>query len=183
MIVEPDGSLEHSQRRFPSAASAFARALFLHRAFPHASWSDELVRDPEQYARPAEPDWLSGACLLVRRTALELIGGFDERFFMYSEDVDLCRRLRGAGFGIVYEPSAVARHQGGASAPRASLLPTLAHSRVLYALKHHGRRGSVPHSLGVALEAMVRSFAARERPARAGHRKALLSITRAYRDN
>ena len=61
--------------------------------------------------------------MLVRRDALEQLGGLDEGFFLYCEDMDLCRRLRDAGYDVRYEPAAVAIHEGGASAPRASLLP------------------------------------------------------------
>lgn len=61
-------------------------------------------------------DWVSGACLFVRRTALEQVGGFDERIFMYFEDNDLCLRLRRAGWQIVYNPQISVTHIGGASA-------------------------------------------------------------------
>src|SRR5690349_11546636 len=62
-IVEPDGTLDWSQRRFPRARSTLAQALFLHRFLPHAAWTDELVRDPAAYERAASPEWASGACL------------------------------------------------------------------------------------------------------------------------
>ena len=60
-------------------------------------------------------DWVSGACMLVRRSALHAVGGFDERYFLYWEDADLCRRLRGAGFRIRYVPGASAIHRVGES--------------------------------------------------------------------
>lgn len=64
----------------------------------------------------AQPvDWVSGACLLVRRDALEQVGGFDERMFMYFEDNDLCLRLRCAGWQVVYNPQVTIIHLGGAS--------------------------------------------------------------------
>ena len=62
-----------------------------------ADWASELVRDPADYERPGSPEWASGACLLVRRAVLEELGGWDEGFFMYCEDKDLCRRARDAG--------------------------------------------------------------------------------------
>ena len=61
------------------------------------------------------PDWVSGAAMLVRKSAYEQIGGFDERIFMYMEDVDLCRRLREKGWAIAYEPQAVVQHVMGHS--------------------------------------------------------------------
>jgi N-acetylglucosaminyl-diphospho-decaprenol L-rhamnosyltransferase len=69
--------------------------------------------DAEQGTR--EADWVSGACCLVRREAFESVGGFDEGYFMYVEDLDLCWRLRRAGWRVLYEPSAVAVHQQGLS--------------------------------------------------------------------
>jgi GT2 family glycosyltransferase len=60
-------------------------------------------------------DWVSGACMLARRDALEAVGGFDEGYFMYWEDADLCRRLRARGFEVRYAPAAVAVHLVGES--------------------------------------------------------------------
>lgn len=65
--------------------------------------------------RPAEPDWITGAAMMVRRAAFEVVGGFDERFFLYMEDVDLCRRLRAAGWRVLYEPDAQVEHDIGGS--------------------------------------------------------------------
>jgi hypothetical protein len=173
-ILEADGSLAFSQRRFPRLRSTYARALFLHRIFRRAAWTDELVRDAAAYEQPGSPDWVSGACMLVRRSVLEETGGFDERFFLYCEDKDLCRRTRAAGYEIRYEPAAVARHHGGASAPRAGLLPVLARSRVAYARKHFGRVGASLETLGVALNALTHAAVARGgRERRAGHLNAL----------
>ena len=121
--LNDDGSLDHSQRRFPRLRSTYARALFLHRVFPAAAWTDELVRDEDAYARRGTPEWVSGACVLVRREALVELDGLDEGFFMYSEDIDLCRRLWSAGYELVFEPAAVVEHVGGASAPRAASFP------------------------------------------------------------
>ena len=97
-LLEDDGGLAWSQRRFPRLRSTFSQALFLQRLAPLATWSDEVIRDPAQYERPGAPDWLSGACLLLRRSALETVGPMDEGFFLYSEEIDLFRRFAGAGF-------------------------------------------------------------------------------------
>ena len=121
-IEEPDGSLDFSLRRFPRLRSSFAQALFLHRVFPEASWVDEVIRDPAEYEHPHPVEWVSGACFGVRRSVLEQIGGIDESFFHYSEDVDLCARIWEAGYEVRYVPDALAMHEGGASAPRTRLL-------------------------------------------------------------
>lgn len=179
-IVDEDGSLDYSQRRFPRLRSTYARAFFLHRLFPSAPWTDELVRDEAAYVRRGSPDWVSGACILLRRKALEELDGLDEGFFMYGEDIDLCRRLRAAGYELLYEPAALVRHEGGASAPRAHLLPVLAASRIRYAAKHRSRAGALFERIGVALEAVTHVAVARGGiAARAGHARALrLAVTR-----
>ena len=179
-ILDADGSLDWSQRRYPRLRSTYARALFLHRLFPGADWTDELVRDEQAYARRGSPDWVSGACLLLRREALEALDGLDEGFFMYAEDIDLCKRLRGAGYELQFEPAATVEHEGGASVPRATLLPVLAESRIRYAAKHRGRLGSLLERLGIALEAASHVAVSRGGlAARRGHARALrLSLTR-----
>jgi hypothetical protein len=106
-----------------------------------------------RHAREHEPDWVSGACLLVRREALEAVGGFDERFFLYEEDADLCRRLRLAGWRIVFTPGAEVRHRLGhsmAKAPRRARLE-YQRSHVLYYRRHNGPASRVALRLLIAL--------------------------------
>src|SRR5207237_6661490 len=85
--------------------------------------------DAARYDESGDADWLSGACLLVRRRLLEELDGFDEGFFMYCEDTDLCRRTWDVGRSVRFVAEAKAEHEGGQSAPRSSLLPVLARSR------------------------------------------------------
>jgi GT2 family glycosyltransferase len=173
-IIGVDGSLAYSLRRFPRLRSTFAQALFLHRLAPRASWADELVRDERMYSRPLSPDWISGACILVRRTALERLAGWDERFFLYCEDADLCLRLRKEGFDIRYEPTAACLHEGGASGPRGTLLPVLAASRIAYARKHWGAAAVMLERVGVGLAALTHLLVGRGgSQTRAGHLRAL----------
>lgn len=169
-LLEPGDELAYSRRRFPSNGSTFAQAVFLHRVWPQADWTDELIRDPAAYERAGESEWVSGACMLVRREAFEAIGGFDERFFLYCEDTDLCRRLWDAGHSVRYEPSAVVRHVGGASSEVGATQAILARSRVLYARKHDGAFGARVHAVGVALGEATHAATALSRPAsRRGH--------------
>lgn len=173
-IVDDDGSLAYSLRRFPRLRSTYAQALFLHRVRPSAPWTDELVRDAAAYTRPATAEWLSGACMLVRRTAFEAIGGFDERFFLYCEDTDLCLRLGQAGHPVRFEPRAEVHHVGGASAGAGETQAIAARSRVLYARKHRGRATTRLEALGVALGEATHVLSSVHRPAvRRGHAAAL----------
>ena len=172
-IVTSTGSVDFSQRRHPRARSTFARALFLHRLSPRSAWADELVRDEEQYRRPGTAEWVSGACLLVRRAILEQLGGLDETFFMYSEDADLCRRTWNAGYSVRFEPAVTCVHEGGASASRGRLLPVLAASRIDYARRHGTRVGSLLERGGIALGAATHLLAPRGGDVRAGHARTL----------
>jgi GT2 family glycosyltransferase len=81
----------------------------------------EILREVEASAsRDLSPDWVSGACWLARREALESVGLFDEGYFLYEEDADLCRRLRAAGWGIAFTPDAEIVHRKGRSAARSA---------------------------------------------------------------
>ncbi len=175
-IRNGDGSLALSIHRFPRLRSTYSEALYLHHLAPGRSWASESVQDIEPYGRAGDVEWLSGACLLVRRDLLELIGGFDEDFFMYSEDMQLCRKARAAGFRVRYEPAAVAVHVGGASAPRSSLLPVLANSRMLYSAKNDSPASMLAHRIGFALEALTHLVTARNSGTRRGYADSLRAI-------
>jgi N-acetylglucosaminyl-diphospho-decaprenol L-rhamnosyltransferase len=175
-ILSSEGELEHSQRRFPSLVSTFAQALFLHRLFRRSAWTDEVVRDDAVYESPQSPDWVSGACVLVRRSVFEEVGGWDESFFLYSEDTDLCRRIRSAGYDVRFQPAATVTHIGGQSSPRAGLLPLLATSRVRYAAKHSSAGSAVLTRVGVALSALTHMLVARRSDVREGHARALRAM-------
>ena len=173
-IERNDGSLVYSLRRFPRLRSTYARAFFLHRVFPRGVWTDEVVRDERWYVAEGEPEWVSGAGLLARRAVLQEIGGFDERFFLYCEDKDLCRRVWDAGFTVKYEPHALVRHVGGASTAPNRFQAVLASSRALYADKHCSPLGAVLERLGIALSAASHALLGR-RQARRDHFRALLT--------
>jgi N-acetylglucosaminyl-diphospho-decaprenol L-rhamnosyltransferase len=182
-ILHGDGRLAFSQRRFPRLRSTWAQALFLHRLLPGATWTDELIRDPDAYNVAGTPDWVSGACMLIRRDALEEVGGLDERYVLYCEDIDLCASIRATGREVRFEPGAVARHREGSSAPRSGLLALLARNRVLYARKHRGRVVAFAEALGVALGHVIRLPIALARPALAsGHAAAARAALRPTRE-
>jgi GT2 family glycosyltransferase len=176
-ILDDDGSPAWSVRRFPRLRSTFAKALFLHRVWPRARWTDELVRDPAVYERAGTAEWLSGACMLVRRDAYEALGGFDEGLFLYCEDTDLCLRLWQAGHTVRFEPAALVHHVGGASSGAGETQAIAARSRVYYARKHRGRIAAGLEAAGVALDEATHAAAALTRPAtRRGHVAALRAV-------
>jgi len=176
-IEESDGTLFPSMRRYQRAGSIWATALFLHRFFKAASWANEIIKAPALYDSVGYPEWVSGACLLGRRDILEAIGGFDEGFFLYNEDMDICARVRAAGYQIRYEPAANARHEGGHSAPRTGLYAILAASRLRYARQNAGVVSAALQAAGLAVGAVTHVVANARRPAnRRGHAAALRAI-------
>jgi N-acetylglucosaminyl-diphospho-decaprenol L-rhamnosyltransferase len=174
------GELLFTQRRFPRLRSTWAQALFLHRAAPLAAWSDDAVRDRALYEHPGTPEWVSGCCVLLRRSAFESASGLDEGFFLYAEETDLFRRLAGAGWRVGYEPRAVASHIGQGSVSADTTEHFRAHSRVRYARKHHGALVAFLEGLGLAVGNLTHAAAWIKRPARArGHLDAARAALRA----
>jgi N-acetylglucosaminyl-diphospho-decaprenol L-rhamnosyltransferase len=113
-LHNPDGSVYPSARRIPTLPDAVGHGLlfFVWRDNPFTGRYRETGADP---ARPRDVDWVSGAAVWLRRTALDDVGGWDERYFMYVEDVDLCWRLRRAGWRVAYEPAGSVEHLLGVS--------------------------------------------------------------------
>jgi GT2 family glycosyltransferase len=137
----PDGSVQPSRRRFPTVATLFLESTQLQRFWPDnavlrryyvADRADDLAQ---------EVDWLAGACLCVRRSAIDQVGLFDERFFMYSEELDWCRRFRAAGWRVAYIPQAEVTHLEGASTrlDLAARDRQFQSAKLQYAAKWHGR--------------------------------------------
>lgn len=117
-LERPDGELEHSTHPFPSEMIAAITALGGHRRLP-ARITDRLLLEPAWgHDRPRDVDWAVGAVLLMRRSAIEQVGGFDEGFFMYAEDLAWCHRAHGLGWTIRFTPASVFVHVGNASGAR-----------------------------------------------------------------
>lgn len=129
-----DGSLQISCHPFPSPLFAWMENLWLARGY--RGWAHDEVR---------RVDFLIGACLLVRREAYEEVGGFDEAFFMYSEEADWQRRMRDAGWERVFVPGARVTHLGGASGAKeeARIRRHFFESLDHYERKHHGLAGLI----------------------------------------
>jgi len=108
-------------------------------------------------AAAADPDWVSGSCLLVRRRTFEQVGGFDEAFFLYEEDVDLCVRARAAGWSVRFEPRAVVRHALGRSMARHPERARLEYHRshLRYYQKHNGAPATAALRAGIAAKSLA----------------------------
>lgn len=127
LIREPDGEVYPSARLLPSLGRGIGHAV-LGRVWPGNPWT-RSYRQSDTAVTERAAGWLSGSCLLLRRAAFEVVRGFDERYFMYFEDVDLGDRLGAAGWLNVYVPEAEVTHLGGHATRNAS-------ARML--AEHHG---------------------------------------------
>ncbi|MEQ1757943.1 MAG: glycosyltransferase family 2 protein [Vicinamibacterales bacterium] len=149
-ILDPDGSIQGSARGDPDMLTGlFGRTSALRRLLPGAAVAKRNVVDVGAAAPGAASvvvDWLSGACMLARRSSVMRVGGFDERYFLYWEDADLCRRLRNAGMHVRYVPQAVAVHQVGrsSSTARAASIRAFHESAYLYYATHVAPGGLNP---------------------------------------
>lgn len=138
-LLNPDGSVQSSRRRFPTLPVLFLESTWLEKLAPRKllrhyyaqEQPDDLVQDV---------DWITGAAMLTRRETVTQVGGMDEGFFMYSEELDWCRRIREAGWRIVYFPEARIIHHEGKSSEQ--VVPArhihFQSSKVRYARKYHG---------------------------------------------
>jgi N-acetylglucosaminyl-diphospho-decaprenol L-rhamnosyltransferase len=140
-LLNPDRSIQPSRRRFPTVLTGFFESTWLQSLAPRGVLRRYTVEDvPADVVQ--EVDWLTGACTLFRRAVLERVGGYDEaNFFMYSEELDLCRRIRQAGWRIAYVPDAQVIHYEGRSSEQAVAARHIRFntSKVRYFRKWHGR--------------------------------------------
>jgi len=139
-IFGSDGRLQRTCRRLPTLWNTFCRSLALDNLFPRWSlFSGREMRHWNQTSQ-AEVDVLNGCFWLARRQAVDKVGGLDERFFFYAEDVDWCKRFRDAGWKVVFVPEATATHFGGGSSNNAPLHYSIEMLRanLAYWRKHRG---------------------------------------------
>ncbi len=139
-LLNSDGSEQSSRRAFPRPVTMVLESTVLQRWFGRSHLLRDFYRETAPASVPQEVDWLVGACLLVRSSALAAGSLFDERYFMYSEEVDLCRRLKQAGWRVRYLPQVSVVHHEGASSEQALLRRHFYFhdSRCRYAARHFG---------------------------------------------
>jgi N-acetylglucosaminyl-diphospho-decaprenol L-rhamnosyltransferase len=151
-LLRPDGTPQASAWRFPTPATALVGALFLHRRFTVQSHGE----------RTRNVDWAQSAALLVRTAAAREIEWFDPAFFVYSDEVDFCRRLRDAGWRTLYVPAAVAVHHEQLSTGKVPerRIVELSRNRDRYMRKHHSASAAAVVRVLTAWAYAVRSIAA-----------------------
>ena len=138
-MLWPDGSVQSSRRRFPTLRTALVESTFLQKWFPkNQALRRYYVLDRSDDA-VCEVDWVTGACLLVRREVIEQVGLLDDAYFMYSEELDWQKRAVAAGWKVVYLPTAQIVHYEGRSSEQVVALRHIrfGRSKVRYYTKHH----------------------------------------------
>jgi GT2 family glycosyltransferase len=151
-LVGRDGSWQPSARMYPSALNSLLSMSGLSAKFPKSRFLGRVDRTWADPLQPAQVDWVPGAFSIIRRSMLDEIGHFDERFFLYFEEVDLCRRIKAANYEVWYWPDVVVEHIGGESAKTVKTLKLASsgsqielwkmRAELLYFRKHHGPIGA-----------------------------------------
>lgn len=160
-LVDADGELAPSLRREPTLLRIVGEALLGGDRAGRFHRLGEVVTDHRRYDRPTTADWATGAVMLVSRACLEALGGFDESFFLYSEETDFALRARDAGFRLRYAPDAVAVHEGGESNTSPRLYALLTANRVRLYGRRHGRLATTAFWAALLIGEAARAVAGR----------------------
>lgn len=155
-LLNTDGSLQRSARGFPTPWRLATEYFFLRKLAPRSRALNAFYAANWDHAGAREVEWLSGAAMLVRRAAVEQVGGVDEEFFMFNEESDWQYRMRAAGWTIWFFPGAEVVHVGGDATRRdwARMFATQVRSHVRFVRKHQGPRAAAL-ARGLLLAALV----------------------------
>ena len=139
-LLNDDGSVQSSRRRFPTLGTAVFESTWLQPFAPQAVLDHYYARDVGD-GETAVVEWVMGACLMTRQEVVAQVGGLDEAYFMYSEELDYCRRIHEAGWQVVYYPEAQVTHLSGKSSEQAVTQRHINFNRakLRYFRKYHGR--------------------------------------------
>jgi GT2 family glycosyltransferase len=143
-VLNPDGTIQPSCFRFPTFRDIFFESLWLSRLFSRSDFFNHSEMGGFQHDALIEVDWVLGACMAVRRSAVDAAGPLDEHYFMYSEELDWCKTMRQAGQHIFYWPEPTIVHYGQQQSRRSQrvqgeVLARGFQSRYYYFEKHYGR--------------------------------------------
>lgn len=155
--ITADGTLWPTMRRFPSVTRALADALASERWPIFGSRGGERELDLSSYDREVECDWTSGSFMLVRREALLSAGLLDERFFIYSEEPDLCLRLSRAGWATRHLPLMTIVHHAAKGGVRPKMVAQDAYTRRQYAHKHFGSSYAAAYLGAIGMRHLLRA--------------------------
>ena len=156
--LDSDGQIYPTIRRFPNALRALGGAFGAERLPVRPKWLLERELDVEHYDRETGCDWTSGSFMFVRREALESAGFMDERFFIYSEEPDLCLRLKRAGWQIRHLPQMTIVHHAGKAGIRPRMAAQDAFTRMQLARKHFSPVHRLTYESALALGYLIRAL-------------------------
>jgi N-acetylglucosaminyl-diphospho-decaprenol L-rhamnosyltransferase len=159
--ITADGTLWPTIRRFPSVSRALGEALFSERWPVSPAWAGERVLDWDAYEREQLCDWTSGSFMMARREALASAGMFDERFFIYSEEPDLCMRIKQAGWEVRHVPQMTIVHHAGKAGVQPRMVAQDVYARKQYAHKHFGLAHRLLYLTAVGLRHLIRALGSR----------------------
>jgi N-acetylglucosaminyl-diphospho-decaprenol L-rhamnosyltransferase len=154
--VTSDGGLWPSLHRFPSVRRALAQAFACEKWPRGAKRLGERVLDFDHYSLGGPFDGTTGAALAIRREAFEAVGGFDERFFLLSEETDLCKRVQDAGWEAHVEPRITFIHLAGKDRVQPPQEAQMAYARLQYAKKHFSRPGATGYHAILVMHHLLR---------------------------
>jgi GT2 family glycosyltransferase len=178
--VNAAGKLDTTIRRFPNALRAIGDGFCAERLPHRPGWLGERELNPARYERETSCDWTSGSFMLVRREALESAGFLDERYFMYSDETDLCRRLKTAGWEVRHVPWMTIIHHESKAGVKPHIESLGAHSRMTYARKFFSPLHRSLYKGALLLRAGARAvfsgFGEQARLKRAAHRQVVLTL-------
>jgi N-acetylglucosaminyl-diphospho-decaprenol L-rhamnosyltransferase len=175
--LTPEGEIYPTIRYFPNAMRAFGQALGSERLPFRARMLRERELDLDRYSGVVECDWTSGSFMFARREALQSAGFLDERLFIYSEEPDLCFRIKRAGWEIRHIPHMTIVHHAGKAGIRPKISAQEAYARKQLARKHFGAVHRITYGTAVGLGYAVRALAP-ESGSRAGRRTAARAALR-----
>jgi GT2 family glycosyltransferase len=175
--VAADGTLWPSIRYFPSVTRAVGDALAAERFPALWRWGGERELDGSLYEREVDCDWTSGSFMFTRREALFAAGHLDERFFIYSEEPDLCLRIKRAGWRVVHLPTMTIIHHAGKGGVRPKMVAQDVFTRRQYADKHFGRGYRAAYLGAVGARYLIRATVDSAGDRRAAARLALRTLT------
>lgn len=155
-LILPDGSIQRSCRRFPGPWAVVCEVLFLRRLLPRTRLFGGYFYGESAMEEACEVDQPMTSCLLVRRADLERLGGFDERFPMFFNDVDLCFRIVEAGRKVLYLPEASCHHDHGASTKQVRRAMVAASTAGLLAFEEKHYRARMSRLGWLALRSLIR---------------------------
>lgn len=148
-VLNPDGSLQYSCRSFPTLGAGFFRNTWLGRLMPNNKYAAAYLMTNVSHDKVRTVDWLSGCAMMIRRDLIDEIGALDDRFYMYCEDVDICKRTWKASKEVVYMPNAVVTHAIGRSSDKNAekMIIEFHRSWFEYDKKHHPNSGLLRRGL------------------------------------